>query len=169
MELDVLYTHIASPPVVANFSALAQRIADRGLPHGADIIIGIHTRLLKEPHPLPLRAAPPRSTPCYGSEGNEENPGVEANVSSEDTEAAAEPSSAPKQDPPPAPTSPMFFKSLLSTTSTPQHVDPPSVVKFSPPPVPPSMPSPPRPVRSSATPTPFLGIGQSKGLRKCAK
>lgn len=51
MELDVLYDHIASPTVVADFSALARRIANKELVHGADIIVGIHTRLLKGPHP----------------------------------------------------------------------------------------------------------------------
>jgi hypothetical protein len=61
MELDVLYTHIASPPVVANFSGLAQRIANKELPHGADIIVGIHARLLKESHPLPFKPAPHNS------------------------------------------------------------------------------------------------------------
>ena len=61
MELDVLYSHIASPPVVANFAALAQRIANKELPHGADIIVGIHARLLKESYPLPFKPAPPNS------------------------------------------------------------------------------------------------------------
>ncbi|KAH0826790.1 hypothetical protein J3R83DRAFT_5209 [Lanmaoa asiatica] len=65
MELDVLYSHIASPPVVANFSALAQRIANKELPHGADIIVGVHARLLKEPHPLPLKPAVPTSRPGF--------------------------------------------------------------------------------------------------------
>ncbi|KAF8546791.1 hypothetical protein OG21DRAFT_1490813 [Imleria badia] len=51
MELDVLYDHIASPAVVADFPALARRIANKELVHGADIIVGIHTRLLKDPHP----------------------------------------------------------------------------------------------------------------------
>ncbi|KAF8450976.1 hypothetical protein L210DRAFT_691505 [Boletus edulis BED1] len=60
MELDVLYAHIASPTVVAHFAALAQRVAQRALPHGADIMIGIHTRLLKAHHPSALKpTAPP--------------------------------------------------------------------------------------------------------------
>ncbi|KAF8546792.1 hypothetical protein OG21DRAFT_1527597 [Imleria badia] len=54
MELDaVLYSHITSRPVVINFAALA-RIAQKQLPHGADIIAGIHTRLSKEHHPMVL-------------------------------------------------------------------------------------------------------------------
>lgn len=53
----MLYSHITSSPVVADFPALARRIANNELPHGADIIVGIHTRLLKEPHPLPWRRA----------------------------------------------------------------------------------------------------------------
>ena len=64
MELDVLYDHIASPTVVADFPALAQRIANKELAHGADLIVGIHTRLLKSSHPSRLKSAPlPRHTP----------------------------------------------------------------------------------------------------------
>ncbi|KAF8124553.1 hypothetical protein EV363DRAFT_1586821 [Boletus edulis] len=65
MELDVLYAHIGSPPVVTGFPALAQRIAQKELRHGADIIVGIHTRLLKERQPLPLlsRLTSPISRP----------------------------------------------------------------------------------------------------------
>jgi len=58
MELDVLYTHIASPPVVTGLPALAQRIAHKELLHGADIIVGIHARLLKERFPLPPTPVP---------------------------------------------------------------------------------------------------------------
>ncbi|KAG6377269.1 hypothetical protein JVT61DRAFT_15052 [Boletus reticuloceps] len=66
MELDVLYSHITSPPVVANFAALAQRIAHKELPHGADIIIGIHTRLLKERPPFSLQPTVPALPPhCF--------------------------------------------------------------------------------------------------------
>ncbi|KAG6369511.1 hypothetical protein JVT61DRAFT_14309 [Boletus reticuloceps] len=63
MELDVLYAHIASPTVVAGFPALARRIANKELAHGADIVVGIHTRLLKAsptrtgPVPVPLTRA----------------------------------------------------------------------------------------------------------------
>ena len=57
----MLYSHIASPSVVTNFPALARRIANKELPHGADVIVGIHARLLKESHPLPFKAAPPNS------------------------------------------------------------------------------------------------------------
>ncbi|KAG6369519.1 hypothetical protein JVT61DRAFT_14317 [Boletus reticuloceps] len=74
MELDVLYAHIGSPPVVTGFPALAQRIAQKELRHGADIIVGIHTRLLKERQPLPLLSrltspisrplTPPPAVPC---------------------------------------------------------------------------------------------------------
>ena len=47
MELDVLDSHIMSSPATSNLAALVQRIANKELPHGADIVIGIHTRLLK--------------------------------------------------------------------------------------------------------------------------
>ena len=58
MELDVLYTHIGSPPVVSGFRGLAQRIVLRELPHGVDVIVGIHERVLKarqlsSPPPVP--------------------------------------------------------------------------------------------------------------------
>lgn len=62
MELDVFYSHIASPSVVAGFSALARRVANQELPHGADIIVGIHARFLKELRPLPFKPPPPPST-----------------------------------------------------------------------------------------------------------
>jgi hypothetical protein len=61
----VLYSHIASPSVVANFATLAQCIADKELPHGADIIIGIHARLLKERHLSRLKARPPISLSSF--------------------------------------------------------------------------------------------------------
>ncbi|KAG6377270.1 hypothetical protein JVT61DRAFT_15053 [Boletus reticuloceps] len=48
-ELDVLYSHIASPAVVAGFPELSRRIANKELPHGAAIIAGIHVRILSEP------------------------------------------------------------------------------------------------------------------------
>ena len=53
----MLYSHIASPPVVAEFPAFVKRIVK--LPQGPDIIVGIHARLLKEPHPLPFGSATP--------------------------------------------------------------------------------------------------------------
>ncbi|KAG6375024.1 hypothetical protein JVT61DRAFT_3803 [Boletus reticuloceps] len=70
MELDVLYAHIASPTVVANFAALAQRVAQRELPHGADIMIGIHTRLLKAHHPFALKPEAPAPTLLPASMGS---------------------------------------------------------------------------------------------------
>jgi hypothetical protein len=48
MELDVLYSQLAPPPVVAIFPALAYHIANKEIPYRADIIVGIHARLLKE-------------------------------------------------------------------------------------------------------------------------
>lgn len=63
MELDVLYAHIASLPVVTGFPALAQRIALGKLPHGAEIIVGIHARVLEERRPLPSIAMPALESP----------------------------------------------------------------------------------------------------------
>ena len=65
MELDVLYSHIASPPVAANFAALVQRTADKEIPHGVDIIVGIHARLLKERQPFTLKPASSISLPSF--------------------------------------------------------------------------------------------------------
>ncbi|KAF8124559.1 hypothetical protein EV363DRAFT_1435290 [Boletus edulis] len=59
MELDVLYAHMASPPVVAHFPGLARRIANKELAHGADIVIWTHTQLLK--------VSPSRTQPSSGS------------------------------------------------------------------------------------------------------
>ncbi|KAF9237962.1 hypothetical protein BU15DRAFT_62810 [Melanogaster broomeanus] len=54
MELDILYLHIASPPVVAGLPAFVRRIANKELSHGADIIVGLYMRVLKEHYPRPL-------------------------------------------------------------------------------------------------------------------
>ena len=59
----MLYSHIASPPVVENFAVLAERIAHNELPHGKDIIVGIHMRLLKKHHPFSLITAAPALLP----------------------------------------------------------------------------------------------------------
>ena len=59
MELDVLYDHIGSAPVVTGFPAFAKRLADKELPHGAEVIVGIHARLLKQRQPLTLTPASP--------------------------------------------------------------------------------------------------------------
>lgn len=51
----MLYSRIGSPTVVANFAALAQHIANKDLPHGADIIVSMHARLLKALGPFSLK------------------------------------------------------------------------------------------------------------------
>ncbi|KAF8443798.1 hypothetical protein L210DRAFT_3532233 [Boletus edulis BED1] len=67
MELDVLYAHNTSPPVVAHFPELAQHNTNRELAHGVDIIIWIHTRLLKEsPCIWPRFGSGPRQTASSG-------------------------------------------------------------------------------------------------------
>ncbi|KIK82042.1 hypothetical protein PAXRUDRAFT_14935 [Paxillus rubicundulus Ve08.2h10] len=63
MLLDTLYANIASRPVVAGFPALARRIANKELPCGADIVIGLHTRISQEHHPLALMP-PSQFKPC---------------------------------------------------------------------------------------------------------
>jgi hypothetical protein len=67
MELDVLYAHIESAPVVTGFPALAKRIAHKELLHGADIIVGIHKRLLKERQTLQSAPTPPPIPPPHFS------------------------------------------------------------------------------------------------------
>ena len=59
MQLDVLYDHIGSASVVTSFPAFAKRLADNQLPHGAEVIIRIHARLLKERQSLPPTPTPP--------------------------------------------------------------------------------------------------------------
>ncbi|KAF8132283.1 hypothetical protein EV363DRAFT_102280 [Boletus edulis] len=67
MELDVLYAHNTSPPVVAHFPELAQHITNRELAHGVDIIIWIHTQLLKgSPCNWPRFGSGPRQTAPSG-------------------------------------------------------------------------------------------------------
>ncbi|KAF8546932.1 hypothetical protein OG21DRAFT_1490677 [Imleria badia] len=60
MELNVLYSYIASPLIIVNFAAFAQR-AHKELPHGADIMVGIHMRIVKEHLLLSLKLGPPAS------------------------------------------------------------------------------------------------------------
>ena len=56
----MLYSHIASGPIIAGLPVLARRIANNEFPHGADIVIGIHQRLLKQPPPMALHSIPPQ-------------------------------------------------------------------------------------------------------------
>ncbi|KAI6157085.1 hypothetical protein BKA82DRAFT_4052788 [Pisolithus tinctorius] len=62
MELDLLAQKIASASIVEGFPDLMKRIAQKELSHGADIMIGLHTRILHK-HYLsqqPARAPLPR-------------------------------------------------------------------------------------------------------------
>lgn len=59
----MLYSQLASPPIVAGFPALAHRIVNKEIPYGTDIIVGIHARLLKERHILPLEQVANTSLP----------------------------------------------------------------------------------------------------------
>ena len=47
MELDVLRAYIASPPVATGLPVLTRPIAHKETPLGADIIVGIRARYLK--------------------------------------------------------------------------------------------------------------------------
>ncbi|KAF8554151.1 hypothetical protein OG21DRAFT_1509305 [Imleria badia] len=78
MELDMLYSYIDSPPVVANFAAFAESIVHKELPHGVDIIVGIHTRLLKAHHSFSLKPVStfPKSAKADKSTSNVPEAGV---------------------------------------------------------------------------------------------
>ena len=94
----MLYAQIASPTVVTGFPALAQRIALKELPHGADIIVGIHARLLKERQslastPTPAFAPSPLESSIHLSPSVplvDPSPAV-CEVASEPTEAKSKP------------------------------------------------------------------------------
>ncbi|KAI6038872.1 hypothetical protein EDC04DRAFT_3141189 [Pisolithus marmoratus] len=67
LQLDLLAQEIASPPIVEGFPHLMRRIAQKELSHGADIMIGLHTRILQkhyspqQPTPVALSSgAPPK-------------------------------------------------------------------------------------------------------------
>jgi hypothetical protein len=61
MQVEVLFNHIASVPVIQNIPSLVKRIADSQLPHGADIIIDLFQKVLLKYHPqaMALASAPP--------------------------------------------------------------------------------------------------------------
>ncbi|KAI6042178.1 hypothetical protein EDC04DRAFT_2972895 [Pisolithus marmoratus] len=48
MELDLLSEKVASPLIVEGLPKLMTRIADKELPHGAGIIVGLHMRILQK-------------------------------------------------------------------------------------------------------------------------
>lgn len=47
MELDMLSQKIATAPIIEGLPTLMRRISQKEMPHGADIIIGLHTRILQ--------------------------------------------------------------------------------------------------------------------------
>ncbi|KAI5985077.1 hypothetical protein EDD15DRAFT_2304404, partial [Pisolithus albus] len=51
LELDLLAQKVASPPIVEGLPHLMRRIALKELSHGADIMIGLHTRILQKHYP----------------------------------------------------------------------------------------------------------------------
>ncbi|KIJ59614.1 hypothetical protein HYDPIDRAFT_33054 [Hydnomerulius pinastri MD-312] len=71
MELDLLSEKSTSSPVLEGLPALVKRIASSELPRGANIIIGLHLRLLKRNYcvSFPLHFA---ST--FISQGDEQQP-----------------------------------------------------------------------------------------------
>ncbi|KIM57529.1 hypothetical protein SCLCIDRAFT_28761 [Scleroderma citrinum Foug A] len=61
MELDMLSQTIATAPIIEGLPALMRRISQKELPHGADIIIGLHTRILRLHYARELAQIQPRS------------------------------------------------------------------------------------------------------------
>jgi hypothetical protein len=61
MEVESLFQHVATPTVIKNFPTLMKRIAGADLPHGADILIQLHQRMLRQLYPGTLSPshAPP--------------------------------------------------------------------------------------------------------------
>ncbi|KAI6113629.1 hypothetical protein EDD16DRAFT_1600797 [Pisolithus croceorrhizus] len=70
LELDLLAQKIASTPIVEGLPHLMRRISRKELSHGADIMIGLHTRILQK-HYLPQQPAP---IAFYGEEVSESLP-----------------------------------------------------------------------------------------------
>jgi hypothetical protein len=62
MEVESLFQHVATPTVMKDFPTLIKRIvgAGAGLPHGADILIQLHERMLKQHYP---RVVSPKPAP----------------------------------------------------------------------------------------------------------
>jgi hypothetical protein len=61
MEVDSLFQHVTTPTVIKDFPTLMKRIAGADLPHGADILIQLHRRMLRQLYPgtlSPLHAPP---------------------------------------------------------------------------------------------------------------
>ena len=130
MELDVMYTHIGSSPVVASFSALAKRIANKELPHGADIIVGIHSRLLDDPHPLQLKLVPAPSASFGGRWGEVKEEGVEVKARDTLEDEDEDPETGSHVGMAVRPTSPVY----PSQSMTPASILPSSLVERASPP-----------------------------------
>jgi hypothetical protein len=100
MELDVLYSFIASPPVAAGFPVFVQRIINKELPHGADILLDIHGRFLKELRPLPSISTPPNPCPASSQSPLPEPPSANPHCSSFNPPVSNPPTLDPYPDPP---------------------------------------------------------------------
>ena len=61
MELNMLSQTIATAPIIEGLPALMRRISQKELPQGADIIIGLHTRILRLHYARELAQIQPRS------------------------------------------------------------------------------------------------------------
>ena len=66
LELDLLLQKIATPPIVEGLPTLMRRISQKELPHGADVIIGLHTRILRLHYARELAQIRP-SSPHFAS------------------------------------------------------------------------------------------------------
>ncbi|KAI6044164.1 hypothetical protein EDC04DRAFT_462783 [Pisolithus marmoratus] len=66
MELDLLSEKVASPLIVEGLPKLMTRIADKELPHGAGIIVGLHMRILQKHYSYQLLS----NASSFGMSGN---------------------------------------------------------------------------------------------------
>jgi hypothetical protein len=58
MEVEILFQNIVTPTITKDFPTLIQRIASANLPHGADILIKLHKKMLRHHYPGVLSPAP---------------------------------------------------------------------------------------------------------------
>jgi len=58
MEVQSLFQHVATPSVMKDFPTLIKKIADTtDVPHGADILIRLHEKIIKQHYPK--KVSPP--------------------------------------------------------------------------------------------------------------
>ncbi|OAX36905.1 hypothetical protein K503DRAFT_801651 [Rhizopogon vinicolor AM-OR11-026] len=61
MEVESLFEHVTTPAVKKDYPTLIKRIAGADLPHGADVLIQLHEKMLNQHYPRTVSPSP--STP----------------------------------------------------------------------------------------------------------